>query len=370
MTNRLQQPISRPLVFLIGLVFTWTPIAWIPWTAQAQEQYFPETDERWETATPKAAGLKPENIKAAMDLSFEKNNSTSVVLLYRGRIVAERHLMGDDPKLKQLRLGRMRIGEDRAGRSLEDVASVQKSVTSVLLGIAIQKKLLKLDDPVSKHLGKKWSQADPEQESAIRVFHLATMTSGLNKNLEFVAAPGTRWSYNTSAYAKLMELIESASGLDRDELTRSWLTEPLGMKNTRWMERPRLISKTAGNRYGLVSTARDLARLGILIENRGQWQNKTIYRYDDYFRKMSQPSQNLNPSYGYLWWLNGQKTGRRQGPLSQGFSIPAAPDDLFAAAGALGRRLYIVPSKHLIVVRLGAQPKPRYPNEFWKALFN
>ncbi|NJN05292.1 MAG: hypothetical protein HC814_01230 [Rhodobacteraceae bacterium] len=81
------------------------------------------------------------------------------------------------------------------------------------------------------------------------------------------------------------------------------------------------------------------------------------------------PSQKLNPSYGYLWWLNGQAEvargagGRVKGPL-----IPAAPPDLVAALGAVDRKLYVVPSLGLVVTRLGNSAGAAFQNDFWKLL--
>ena len=89
-------------------------------------------------------------------------------------------------------------------RVIEDVASVQKSVSALLVGIAQHQGLLRLEDPVGKHLGAGWSKASPEQEQAITVRHLLTMTSGLMDDLTFEAAAGTRWRYNSAAYAHIV----------------------------------------------------------------------------------------------------------------------------------------------------------------------
>ncbi|HUP53604.1 MAG TPA: hypothetical protein VM198_14070 [Longimicrobiales bacterium] len=89
---------------------------------------------------------------------------------------------------------------------------------------------------------------------------------------------------------------------------------------------------------------------------------------------MLRPSQELNPSYGYLWWLNGQRFAlasspqatRREGPL-----IAAAPSDLVAMQGARDRKLYLVPSLGLVVSRLGdvgAAGGESFNDGFWRAL--
>ena len=86
-------------------------------------------------------------------------------------------------------------------------------------------------------------------------------------------------------------------------------------------------------------------------------------------------SQNLNPSYGYLTWLNGK--AKFMIPSSQtvfpGFLIPNAPADMYAAMGAGDQRIYVIPSKKMVVVRMGDPSVPSNPsfalsgfdNELW-----
>jgi hypothetical protein len=85
---------------------------------------------------------------------------------------------------------------------------------------------------------------------------------------------------------------------------------------------------------------------------------------------MLTPSQPLNPSYGLLWWLNGQPRFQLAGATASqsGSLIPAAPADLVAAQGALDRKCYVVPSLGLVVTRLGDQTGEAFNNEFWKLL--
>ena len=80
------------------------------------------------------------------------------------------------------------------------------------------------------------------------------------------------------------------------------------------------------------------------------------------------PSQSLNPAYGLLWWLN--RRASNTGPEKAGKAVlaPAAPDDLYAAQGALGRKLYVVPSLELVVARLGDAPGDDFNQRFWELL--
>ena len=123
------------------------------------------------------------------------------------------------------------------------------------------------------------------------------------------------------------------------------------------------------NALGFATTARDLARFGLLILADGQWNGETVIADRDYLHAALRPSQKLNPSYGYLWWLNGQsEVARGAGERGKDPLIPPAPPDLVAALGAVDRKLYVAPSLELVVTRLGDSTGPNFQNDFWKLL--
>lgn len=337
-------------------------------TTDTDDLYFPTADT-WETVEPASVGWKKAELNKAVDFAMTRRSS-GVVILHRGRILSERY---QTPSTRSLRYRGMLHGKDRDGRVIEDVASVQKSVASILVGIAQEKGLVRIDDPVNKYLGASWSHASPAQEKKITIKHLISMSSGLSDGLQYVDPPGTKWRYNTNAYCLCVTAVAAASKMTPNELTKAWLTDRVGMKDSRWIER-RLakasISET--NRLGFATTARDLARLGLLVLGRGQWGNEVVLSDQKYLSAALSPSQKMNPAYGYLWWLNGQTAtlpGQRRfrGPLNA-----EAPSDLVAALGALGRKCYVVPSLGVVVVRLGDNPEvvghTKFDVEFWRLL--
>jgi CubicO group peptidase (beta-lactamase class C family) len=339
--------------------------------------YFPPRQGPWEQIEPSAVGWDSEKLEAALEFAGERKSS-SVVVLYRGRILIERHWdlkpRAKLPNGQRNRYYYMVRGKSSKGHVIEDVASVQKSVVSVLAGITQHKGLLKLSDPLNKYLGAGWSKAAPDAEARITLRHLLTMTSGLDDGLEYEAPAGTRWRYNTSAYSHILRAISVAAQMEPDELTRKWLTGPIGMDDSRWVVRPWAKERRAANTVGFATTARDLARFGLLILAEGIWNDQAVIQDRKYLRTALQPSQDMNPSYGYLWWLNGQPSvlrgsGERR---IQGSLIPNAPTDLVAALGALGRKVYVVPTQELVVTRLGASPEvanqASFEVEFWKRL--
>jgi CubicO group peptidase (beta-lactamase class C family) len=168
----------------------------------------------------------------------------------------------------------------------------------------------------------------------------------------------------------MIGVIEKAVGTDIQTFTRDALTGPAGMTDSRWLPRPWSAGNDAANSIGLATTGRDLARFGLLILAGGTWNGNDLLRNPTYFRQMLTPSQDLNPSYGLLWWLNGQRRFQLAGATTSqpGSLIPAAPRDLVAAQGALDRKCYVVPSLGLVVTRLGDQTGEAFNNEFWKLL--
>lgn len=325
-------------------------------TAVVPGLYFPSKQGQWETVGAEVAGWDQSRLDALLDWAGEQGSS-SVLILWQGRILAEKH-WGRASGATSGRYRRLFVRLNDRQQAIEDVASVQKSIVSILVGVAVHKKLLQIDDSVSKHLGGGWSKATPVQEAKVTIRHLLSMTSGLTANLHFQAKPGTRWFYNTAAYALVRDCLVVSSGMSVHELTRKWLMDPIGMTESEWI--PRAKSITALNALGFASSARDLARIGLLMQAEGNWAGKKVLP-DDRFRVASlNASQTLKPDYGYLWWLNHSKRSTD------------APAGTYAAKGLLGRRIFVSPRQGLVVVRLGDEPRSvgagAFDREFWRRL--
>jgi CubicO group peptidase (beta-lactamase class C family) len=166
-------------------------------------------------------------------------------------------------------------------------------------------------------------------------------------------------------------VVEAVTGRDRNDVTREWLTDKVGMSHSSWTLRS-WSDPAIGAAFS--TTARDLARMGLMLQAGGRWADEILIADSAHLEEMLSPSQSLNPAYGYLWWLNGQdfslatgaRAARRGGPL-----VPSAPADLVAMQGALDRKLYIVPSLDLVVARLGdsgAADGESFNDSFWESL--
>jgi CubicO group peptidase (beta-lactamase class C family) len=297
----------------------------------------------------------------------QAQKSTGFVIIDRERIIAERYWPLPD-SAAQFKAGFVH-GTSSDGALLEDVASAQKSFIAILAGIAADKGLLDISRPVLSYIGAGWSKATPEQEQAITVRHLLEMSSGLKENFAFDAPAGTKFFYNTPVYAAMKQVLEKASKKSLDTITLDWLTAPAGMKDTSWRQRPGGF-EAAGNPTGLVTTPRDLARMGQLILDTGKSADGRRVISETQLKSLFQRSAN-NPAYGKLWWLNGGDYAIAPGanaPRSEGSLIKSAPADLVAALGALDRKLYVVPSRRMIVVRMGQAADRDFNQQLWTRL--
>jgi CubicO group peptidase (beta-lactamase class C family) len=280
---------------------------------------------------------------------LRNHNTTGFLIVQDGKVLVEKNWPAPEADRP---FSMFVYGKNQQGALLEDVASQQKSFVSVLVAIAIDKGLIDIDKPVSAYLGAGWSKATPEQEAKIRVIDVLTMSSGLNDKFGYEAPVGTVFYYNTPVYAVSKRIVAAAAKQPLDTITRDWLTAPTGMNETAWRKRPAALA-SVGNDTGLVTTPRDVAQFGLMILHNGVSKDGKRIVSEANLKAMFTPST-TNPAYGRLWWLNGsaytmRAAGRKDGPL-----VAAAPSDMIAALGAFDRRLYVVPSRKLVVVRTGA----------------
>ena len=317
--------------------------------AQSQEAeiYFPSTVGTWETVTPQELGWEMSSLDEFYTF-LEDNNTRAFVVLHRGRIVAERYW-----------------GDDFFGDAFDETstwywASASKALTASMIGMAQEKGLLSISNPTSNYLGMGWTSMDASLEQQITVRDQLTMTTGLeyeNVNLNctdpscltYRNNPGITWYYHNAPYSLLRDVIANASGQDINTYTDMNVMVPIGASSGMW--RTGMIATTYW------SNARDLARFGLLHLAQGNWDGEQLVP-QEYLQDMVSPSQNLNPSYGYLWWLNGQASVVYPGvALSiQGSLSPSAPADLFAGLGKDGQIVDVIPSRELVVVRMGDAP--------------
>lgn len=321
-------------IVLLGLV--------VQTALSAQSLYFPPlTGNTWESMSPAQLNWCPDSLAALVDY-VGSNNSMAFLILKDGKMVSENY-----------------YGTFTAD-SLWYWASAGKAVTAFLVGQAQQEGLLDIQQASSLYQGSGWTSCTPEQEQEITVWHQLTMTTGLDYTLgdydctdpsclPYLNPPGTYWYYHNAPYTRLDAVIEGASNLSFNQFCNTRLRSRIGMNGLFLM---------SGSNNVNFSNARSMARFGLLMLNRGIWASDTLMSNQVYFNQMINTSQDLNHSYGYLWWLNGKDSFRYPDTelTFQGSIMPDAPDDLYAALGKNGQYLMVVPSQNLIVLRMGNPP--------------
>lgn len=287
----------------------------------------------------------------------EANQSNCLVVVRDGQIAAEWYWNETGPETTQ------------------EVFSATKSVSSVLVGIAVDDGDLEIDASASEWIPE-WVGTPAEE---VTVENLLSNDSGrfwsfqsdyvdmiqagdrtqFAIDLEQTDPPGSVWAYNNAAIQTLEAVLESATGEQVPDFAEQRLFAPLGMDDTE------LGSDPAGNGLtfmGVSSSCRDMARFGWMVLNEGTWEDEQVVSSEWLEASTAAPSQDLNASYGYLWWIN------HEGPLAGAASptrldqvdeatvgriVPDAPEDMFWAQGLGGQIVQVHRATDTVVVRLG-----------------
>jgi len=272
---------------------------------------------------------------------LDTNNTKSFVLLKNGKIVLEQYFNG------------------HSDTSNWYWASAGKTITSFLVGMAQEEGYLDITDTTSDYLGDGWTNCNLIQEKKITIWNQLTMTTGLDDSVSFdctndtclvyLSDPGTRWAYHNAPYTLLRPVIENATGQGINLYAYQKLLNTIGMNG---------LFLYSGYNNIFNSTARSMARFGLLILNNGKWDGNQIMSDTNYFNQMLNTTQMLNESYGYLWWLNGKPSSMFPGIqfIFNGDITPNAPDDLVSALGKNGQIINVVPSENLVWIRMGEAP--------------
>lgn len=263
---------------------------------------------------------------------------------------------------------------DGDASTLRDTRSATKSITSALVGIAIQER--KLTGVGARILAllpahaRRLQNPDP-RKAAITVEDFLTMSSALecddwndasrgNEERMYliedwaqfildlpirgqmhvggqVEPPpyGRRFSYCTGGVFVLSEVLEKVTGMRTDRYAQAKLFAPLGISKVEWVYSPENIPQTGG---GLRISSRDLLKIGQLYLDRGQWQGRAIVNAE-WVANSTQPHARIDnqTEYGYLWWLKSFKVGDKNYPS-------------FFMSGNGGNKVVVIPQLDLVVV--------------------
>jgi len=330
----------------------------------AYEYTVPEKlSDGWETASLSSVNVAAEPLKELIEriTSGGYKSIRSVLIIKNNKLVLEEYFPREEGDRRAQAFQRV---------SPHEQTSATKSVTSILIGIAIDQGLIRgVDEKVSKFFpeyAQVFSEAGKEE---IRLKDLLTMTAGLSWDewtipysdprndhiqmlrnedpiryvleLPVVAPPGTKFAYSSGSSITLGHIIHSASGMPVDKYAERFLFGPLGISDFYWAKYPGEIVQTGG---GLFLRPRDMAKIGYLFLNDGRWQGKQIVS-KKWIRESTKnhvdagqiPKAAHADGYGYQWWLSSLPIGDRR-------------VESYSARGRGGQFILIAPEEQMVVV--------------------
>jgi CubicO group peptidase (beta-lactamase class C family) len=320
-------------------------------------------DDGWTIAAPENVGLDGARLCGIRARLKEMEADVhSVIIIRHGRLVFEQYFSGyDEP-----------WGQDGGQHTFDattkhDMRSASKSVISLLIGIAIDHKLIaNADEPVIKFFPEYADVKSPGWDQ-ITLRHLLTMSSGMQwdenrgwtdpKNDEphlgsepdpiryilskpVAKPPDALWTYNGGSTDLLGNVLERVSGKPLDAFAREALFQPLGITDAEWMNYPKNGKVAAA--AGLRLRPRDAAKIGQLVLDRGAWNGKEIVSADWIAQSVRPRFQAIGYFsglffYGQQWWM-----GRS--------IVDGSEVKWIAAMGSGGQRIFIVPDRDLVVM--------------------
>jgi CubicO group peptidase (beta-lactamase class C family) len=358
---------KRRAVFLALFVFTVNVFAAETYTPP------PESAGGWRACqnaeqVRSLAGMDPQRLNLIRDQQLQIfQGPWSIVIIRHGYLVAEW------------------FGVPTMPHTTFDIWSCTKSATGVAFGLLLDDSLhhkllhdvqISLDTPVYDFVPEGYPLSDPEKQK-IKLRNTLTMTSGIpgeSRGLiglavaprsgeyelalgkepnrfgisaaKLTGQPGTVWDYSDAAFAHLSLFFAHATGREIADYMKERVFDPIGIEDVSWDRQGGSghIGSHTNAHSGLHLSARDFARLGYLLAHDGKWQDKQIVPRE-WIQTATRSSQQLNPSYGYTFWVN-----------TDGVLWPSAPRDAFAFRGYGANRCYVVPSLDLVVVRVGDAP--------------
>lgn len=329
----------------------------------------PEIGDGWPTASPEDAGLDAElltdlvaSMAAFEPTALRQPYIHGLLIAHRGQLVVEEYFHGYHREVPH------------------DSRSAGKSLTSVLLGIAVQNGVLaSLDQPVYDLLGgvERFKNPDPRKEQ-MTVRHLVTMTSGLacddddydspgnedrmqsqddepdwyryTLNLPMARAPGEAGVYCTAGINLLGHVIQEATGERLPRFFHERFAEPLGISYYQMNLSPLYQAYMGG---GLRLQPRDFLKMGQLYLDGGVWQGQRLLA-ETWVQDSAAPQATLynDGDYGYAWW-------RRS------YEVEGRAIDTYFASGNGGQLLFVVPELDLVVlIHAGNYSDSRTRNAF------
>jgi CubicO group peptidase (beta-lactamase class C family) len=325
---------------------------------------WPDGDVVKDGPVPKNVDMQ--KVKQAVDLAFSEpdpaklRRTRAIIVLYDGKIIAERYAPGFTKATPQLGW------------------SMTKSVTNALVGILVKNGKLKVKDPAPV---PHW-RSPGDKRGAITLDELLRMSSGLKfkevyddplsdvvrmlfaeadsgafaSSMPLEVPPDTRWQYSsgtTNIISRIVRMAAAGSLNEYFSFPRKALFNKIGMASV--VMEPDPSGTFVGSSF-MYATPRDWARFGLFCLNDGTWGGERILP-EGWMKYSTTPTHTAPKAmYGAQFWLN---IGDPSNPAERW--MPKAPNDMYSLSGFEGQFVSMVPSRKLVIVRLGLS----VPEENW-----
>lgn len=368
-----------PLTFVVILALVVFFI--IRFRAEHPYQVPRETGDGWVTASLKDVGIAEEPIIALLKRLEQQDGQkiNSLLIVKNGMLVLETYYPGEDITMNNgLSFTRKEFNRD----TLHCLASVSKSVTSVLFGIASDQGLISDLDEKFFDSFPEYSALSMDGKDRVTVRQMLNMTTGFSWNentydysderndlnqmyfspdpirymLEkpLIDAPGEVFLYSSGVTNLLGEILNRKTGIPLAEYAGEQLFSPLGITQYEWLSFPNAPQMAVTSSL-LYLRPRDMAKIGQLILNNGIWNGRQIVSEEWIKNSTSESvrlSQDLSPvfretGYGYQWWRGRFKNGET---------------DVIFAGGWGGQFIFVVPELDMVIVLTGSDYNGNYAN--------
>jgi len=311
-------------------------------------------DDGWEPSTLETEGVDPKKINELIEniLKGDIKNIHSILLVKNGKLIFEEYFYGYNRDTKHI------------------MYSASKSITSILVGIAMDQKMIPNVDQkayafLPEYKGTKWV----DQKYDITLKHVLTMSAGIDwedfkyphhdarnstgamvrsgdwikfvLDRDVIERPGDRFNYSDGLTMLLGVILKNSTGMYADGFAEKHLFTPLGISDYIWNQSPGGSVITA---WGLSLKPRDMAKIGYLFLKNGRWNGKQIVSQKwvnestkAHMTQAHMPDVALGSGYGYQWWCG--KT-----------NINNQVIEVYYAAGMGGQYIFVCPSLNLVAV--------------------
>ncbi|MDY7395973.1 serine hydrolase [Aureibaculum sp. 2210JD6-5] len=282
-------------------------------------------------------------LQTAVDSMFNNNKlkqTRSVLVVYKDEIVAEKYAEGFDENSKLLGW------------------SMTKSITSTIFGILQKQGKLNINDkaPIESwkdderasitinnllqmNSGLAWEEDYEKISDVTKMLFLTDDMTKIQEEKGLIGKPNEVWNYSSGTSNLLSGILRKQFSTHQEYLDfwYSALIDKIGMHSM--VIEADMKGNYVGSSYGWATT-RDWAKFGLLYLHKGNWNGEQLFEesWSDYVKT---PTNGSNGQYGGHFWLNA------------GGKYPDAPKDLYSANGYQGQRVFIIPSKDLVIVRMG-----------------